>query len=132
MSARDRETAVALARLAAALDGAVLGLGTAALAVASWVKYLAASGQLRRIASAPAAAIPDLRSLLAEYGGGGGGDGDQPILAAVRGHVRAAPRGKYLVPPGSGEHCVVAKHTQLVSRSLRSILRPALRARVYA
>ncbi|EEE58428.1 hypothetical protein OsJ_09629 [Oryza sativa Japonica Group] len=29
--------------LAAALDGAVLGLGTAALAVASWVKYLAAS-----------------------------------------------------------------------------------------
>uniref|UniRef100_A0A0D3FEI9 RING-type E3 ubiquitin transferase n=2 Tax=Oryza TaxID=4527 RepID=A0A0D3FEI9_9ORYZ len=112
MSARDRETAVALARLAAALDGAVLGLGTAALAVASWVKYLAASGQLRRIASAPAAAIPDLRSLLAEYGGGGG-DGDQPILAAVRGHVRAAPRGKYLVPPGSGEHCVVAKHTQL-------------------
>ncbi|KAF0891354.1 hypothetical protein E2562_009510 [Oryza meyeriana var. granulata] len=108
MSARDRETAVALARLAAALDGAVLGLGTAALAVASWMKYLAASGQLRRIVAAPAVAIPDLRSFLAEYG-----DGDEPVLVAVRGHVRAIPRGKLLVPPGSGEHCVIAKHTQM-------------------
>lgn len=110
MSARDRETAVALARAAAALDGAVLGLGTAALAVASWVKYLAASGALRRIAAAPAVSIPDLRSLLT-------GDNDESRLAAVRGLVRAAPRGKLLVPQGSGEHCVVAKHTQTVSRT---------------
>ncbi|XP_006649492.1 E3 ubiquitin-protein ligase SPL2 [Oryza brachyantha] len=108
MSARDRETAMALARVAAALDGAVLGLGTATIAVASWVKYLAVSGQLRRIVAAPAVAISDIRSFLVEYG-----EGDEPVLAAVRGHVRAAPQGKLLVPPGSGEHCVIAKHTQM-------------------
>uniref|UniRef100_A0A0D9VQ68 RING-type E3 ubiquitin transferase n=1 Tax=Leersia perrieri TaxID=77586 RepID=A0A0D9VQ68_9ORYZ len=107
MSARDRETAVALARLAAALDGAVLGLGTGALAVATWMKYLVTSGQLRRIAAAPAAAIPDLRYLLAEHGG------DQPVLAAVRGQVRPVPLGTYIRPPGSRELCVVAQHTQM-------------------
>ncbi|KAL6660208.1 hypothetical protein ACP70R_002330 [Stipagrostis hirtigluma subsp. patula] len=106
MSARDRETAEALVRAAAALDGAVLGLGTAAVAIASWVKYLAVSGQLRLVASASAAAIADLRSILPAEGG-------EPRIAAVRGFVRPSPRGKVLVPPGSGEHCVVAKHTQM-------------------
>ena len=69
MSARDRETAEALVRLAASLDGAVLGLGTAAVAVASWVKYLTVSGQLRLVASAAASSIADLRSLLPGSGG---------------------------------------------------------------
>ncbi|WVZ56235.1 hypothetical protein U9M48_006800 [Paspalum notatum var. saurae] len=50
--------------MAASLDGAVLGLGTAAVAVASWVKYLAVSGQLRLEASAATASIADLRSIL--------------------------------------------------------------------
>ncbi|KAF7041057.1 hypothetical protein CFC21_050893 [Triticum aestivum] len=107
MSARDRETIEALARVAAALDGAVLGLGTAALAAASLAKYLAASGALRLIAEAPALAIPDLRySLLA-----GLGDGESR-LAVVRGLVRSPPGGTFLIPPGSREHCVVTRHTQ--------------------
>ncbi|KAK1558070.1 hypothetical protein QYE76_000087 [Lolium multiflorum] len=107
MSARDRETIEALARVAAALDGAVLGLGTAALAVASLAKYLAASGALRRIAEAPAVAIPDIRySLLS-----GLGDGESR-LAVVRGLVRSPPGGTFLIPSGSREHCVVTRHTQ--------------------
>ncbi|XP_062216571.1 E3 ubiquitin-protein ligase SPL2-like isoform X2 [Phragmites australis] len=106
MSARDRETAEALVRFAAALDGAVLGLGTAAVAIVSWVKYLAVSGELRLVASATTAAIADLGSLLP-------GEGGEPRLAAVRGYVRPAPRGTIIAPPGSGEHCVVAKHTQM-------------------
>ncbi|RCV46294.1 hypothetical protein SEVIR_9G524900v4 [Setaria viridis] len=106
MSARDRETAEALVRLAASLDGAVLGLGTAAVAVASWVKYLAVSGQLRLVASAATASIADLRSLLP-------GDGGEPRVAAVRGYVRPKPGGNILRVPWSGEHGVVTKHTQM-------------------
>ncbi|PUZ42577.1 hypothetical protein GQ55_9G593600 [Panicum hallii var. hallii] len=106
MSARDRETAEALVRLAASLDGAVLGLGTAAVAVASWVKYLAVSGQLRLVASAAASSIADLRSLLP-------GSGGEPRLAAVRGYVRPKPGGMILRPPFSGEHGVITKHTQM-------------------
>ena len=119
MSARDRETVEALARVAAALDGAVLGLGTAALAVASLAKYLAASGALRRIAEAPAVAIPDLRcSLLA-----GLGDGESR-LAVVRGLVRSPPGGTLLIPPGSREHCVVTRHTQTVSSRFLPCITP--------
>ncbi|KAM0867313.1 hypothetical protein ACQ4PT_042073 [Festuca glaucescens] len=107
MSARDRETVEALARVAAALDGAVLGLGTAALAVASLAKYLAASGALWRIAEAPAVAIPDISySLLAGLGEG------ESRLAVVRGLVGSPPGGTFLIPPGSREHCVVTRHTQ--------------------
>ncbi|CAD6209822.1 unnamed protein product [Miscanthus lutarioriparius] len=104
MSARDRETAEALVRLAASLDGAVLGLGTAAVAVASWVKYLAVSGQLRLVASAATASIADTRSLLPD-------DGDESRIAAVRGHVRT--QGSFLRAPFSGEAGVVVKHTQM-------------------
>jgi E3 ubiquitin-protein ligase MUL1 len=120
MSARDRETIEALARVAAALDGAVLGLGTAALAVASLAKYLAASGALRRIAEAPAVAIPDVRySLLAGLGEG------ESRLAVLRGFVRSPPGGTFLIPPGSREHCVVTRHTQTVSsRFLLSCVTP--------
>ncbi|CAM0871567.1 unnamed protein product [Alopecurus aequalis] len=107
MSARDRETIEALARVAAALDGAVLGLGTAALAVASLAKYLAASGALRRIAEAPAVAIPDIRDSLLP----GLGDG-QSRLAVVRGIVRSPVGGSFLIPPGSREHAVITRHTQ--------------------
>ena len=114
MSARDRETAEALVRLAASLDGAVLGLGTAAVAVASWVKYLTVSGQLRLVASAAASSIADLRSLLP-------GSGGEPRLAAVRGYVRPKPGGMILQPPFSGEHGVITKHTQMVSRAVASI-----------
>ena len=110
MSARDRETIEALARVAAALDGAVLGLGTAALAVASLAKYLAASGALRRIAEAPAVAIPDIRDSLLP----GLGDG-QSRLAVVRGIVRSPVGGSFLIPPGSREHAVITRHTQTVS-----------------
>ncbi|WVZ55673.1 hypothetical protein U9M48_006305 [Paspalum notatum var. saurae] len=106
MSARDRETAEALVRLAASLDGAVLGLGTAAVAVASWVKYLAVSGQLRLVASAATASIADLRSILP-------GDKGESRLAAVRGYVRPRPGGSYLRPPFSGEPGVITKHTQM-------------------
>lgn len=104
MSARDRETAEALVRLAASLDGAVLGLGTAAVAVASWVKYLAVSGQLRLVASATTASIADAHSLLS-------GDGAEPRIAAVRGYVRA--HDKFFRAPFSGEAGVVTKHTQM-------------------
>ncbi|OEL16442.1 E3 ubiquitin-protein ligase SPL2 [Dichanthelium oligosanthes] len=106
MSARDRETAEALVRLAASLDGAVLGLGTAAVAVASWVKYLAVSGQLRLVASAATASIADLRSLLS-------GDGGESRIAAVRGYVRPKPGGTILNSELSGEYGVVTKHTQM-------------------
>ncbi|XP_062210072.1 E3 ubiquitin-protein ligase SPL2-like [Phragmites australis] len=106
MSARDRETVEALVRFAASLDGAVLGLGTAAVAVASWVKYLAASKELRLVASATTAAIADLRSVLP-------GDGGDSQMVAVRGFVRPGPRGRILVPSGSREPCVVTKHTQM-------------------
>lgn len=104
MSARDRETAEALVRLAASLDGAVLGLGTAAVAVASWVKYLAVSGQLRLVASAATASVADARSLLPD-------DGDESRIAAVRGYVRT--QGSFLRAPFSGEAGVVVKHTQM-------------------
>lgn len=116
MSARDRETAEALVRLAASLDGAVLGLGTAAVAVASWVKYLAVSGQLRLVASATTASIADAHSLLS-------GDGAEPRIAAVRGYVRA--HDKFFRAPFSGEAGVVTKHTQMVSAAVVQI-------RVYA
>ncbi|KAF8718192.1 hypothetical protein HU200_025683 [Digitaria exilis] len=106
MSARDRETAEALVRLAASLDGAVLGLGTAAVAVASWVKYLAISGQLRLVASAATAPMADLRSLLPGRGGA-------PRLAAVRGYVRPKPGGTVLRSQLSGEYGVITKHTQM-------------------
>lgn len=109
MSARDRETAEALVRLAASLDGAVLGLGTAAVAVTSWVKYLAVSGQLRLVASAATAPMADLRSLLP--------DGGAPRLAAVRGYVRPKPGGTVLRCQLSGEYGVITKHTQMVSRA---------------
>jgi E3 ubiquitin-protein ligase MUL1 len=114
MSARDRETAEALVRLAASLDGAVLGLGTAAVAVASWVKYLAVSGQLRLVASAATTSIADLRSLLP-------GDGGKPRIAAVRGYVRPKPGGSIFRVPGSGENGVIIQHTQMVSRAVASI-----------
>jgi E3 ubiquitin-protein ligase MUL1 len=105
MSARDRETAEALVRFAASLDGAVLGLGTAALAVVSWVKYLAVARELRLVASATAASIAGVRSILPEDG--------EPRLVAVRGIVRTIPGGSYLKAPGSGEYGVVTKHTQM-------------------
>ncbi|VAH87077.1 unnamed protein product [Triticum turgidum subsp. durum] len=93
MSARDRETIKALARVVAALDGAVLGLGTAALAAVSLAKYLVASGALCLIAEAPALAIPDLRySLLAGLGNG------ESRLAVVRGLVCSPPGGTFLIP----------------------------------
>jgi E3 ubiquitin-protein ligase MUL1 len=109
MSARDRETAEALVRFAASLDGAVLGVGTAAVAIASWVKYLAAARELRLVSSATAASIAGLRSILPEDG--------EPRLVAVRGFVRTLPEGRYLRAPGSGEYGVVTKHTQMVSRA---------------
>lgn len=120
MSARDRETAEALVRLAASLDGAVLGLGTAAVAVASWVKYLVVSEQLRLVASAATASIAGARSLLP-------GDGDESRIAAVRGYVRT--QGSFLRAPFSGEAGVVAKHTQMVSpTAVRTFsLRPSFR-----
>jgi E3 ubiquitin-protein ligase MUL1 len=129
MSARDRETAEALVRLAASLDGAVLGLGTAAVAVASWVKYLAVSGQLRLVASAATASIGDARSLLR-------GDGNEPRIAAVRGYVRT--QGSFLRAPFSSEAGVVVKHTQMVSpavvrwRLARCGHRSEFQIRVYA
>jgi hypothetical protein len=109
MSARDRETTEALVRFAASLDGAVLGLGTAAVAVVSWVKYLAVARELRLVASATAASIVGVRSILPEDG--------EPRLVAVRGIVRTIPGGSYLKAPGSGEYGVVTKHTQMVSRA---------------
>ncbi|GJN08904.1 hypothetical protein PR202_ga26864 [Eleusine coracana subsp. coracana] len=111
MSARDRETAEALVRFAASLDGAVLGLGTAAVAIASWVKYLAVARELRLVASAAASSIAGVRSILPEE------DGESRLIA-VRGFVRTLPGGSYLRAPGSGEYGVATKHTQTVKFAL--------------
>ena len=90
---------------------------------ASLAKYLAASGALRRIAEAPAVAIPDIRySLLA------GLEEGESRLAVVRGLVRSPPGGTFLIPPGSREHCVITRHTQTVSsRFPSSCIPPSLR-----
>ncbi|KAJ4767740.1 E3 Ubiquitin ligase [Rhynchospora pubera] len=124
MSSRD-ETAVALARAATALDGALLGVGLAICAASSWFKYLSTSHALRRIRLAPSASISDLRAVVDTGDDTGAGETGGERLVVIRGQVQ--PRsvadmasgiltgGKgagALVSQGSGEKAVIVQQTQ--------------------
>lgn len=107
MSSRNDATAAALASVAAALDGAVVGVALAIAAASSWARYFSTSSSLRRIAAAPSPRISDLRSLLPASDSDEDRDGP---LVVVRGVVSAlrAP----IVSQGSGERGVIVQHTQ--------------------
>ncbi|XP_038983081.1 E3 ubiquitin-protein ligase SPL2 [Phoenix dactylifera] len=115
---RDYDTAVSLARIAAACDGAFLGVALAICAARSWFKYVATTSALHRIRDAPAAHISDLRSLLP----GDPGSDVEGRLVVVRGQVQPRPavessllapknRGVF-VSESSGERAVVVQHTE--------------------
>ncbi|WOK93221.1 E3 ubiquitin-protein ligase [Canna indica] len=124
MSSRDRDVAVAFARLAAACDGAIVGLALAAFAAASWVKYVAASAALRRISAAPSAPISGLRSLLDSSSSSS--SEEVPLLVVVRGQVQPSPalealggwafsqNNGALTPRGSDDRAVAILDTQTV------------------
>ncbi|KAI0498863.1 hypothetical protein KFK09_019761 [Dendrobium nobile] len=119
MSSRDHAAAAAVARVAVAGDGAILGVGLAICAATSWVKYLTSSSSLDRIRSAPSPRISDLRALLAASDGECEGEGK---LVVVRGQVHLKPTAdsnwvssknqSALISQGSGERAVIVQQTQ--------------------
>ncbi|XP_058079818.1 E3 ubiquitin-protein ligase SPL2 isoform X2 [Magnolia sinica] len=128
MSSHDQAAAVALAHLALACDGAVLGVTLAIVAVQTWLKFRRSSRALARIQSAPAVRISDLRSLLAspdtdspDAASAAAADSHGGKLVVVRGRVdtKSAVDGnwislkdKLLFSNESGEGAVVIQRTQ--------------------
>lgn len=107
MSDNYRTTAAALARVAAAWDGAAIGVALAICAVGSLAKYFSTSASLRRIAAAPSPRISDLRSLLLPSPSDVDRDGN---LVVVRGTVSAVERP--IIAESSGERGVIVQRTQ--------------------
>ncbi|CAM6094372.1 unnamed protein product [Calypogeia fissa] len=64
MSHHDEELFAALARIALAGDGLVLGLGMGVLAVRTWLKYRFHSRALKQVEGTPVTKIADLRTLV--------------------------------------------------------------------
>ncbi|PKA63993.1 ATP-dependent Clp protease proteolytic subunit 4, chloroplastic [Apostasia shenzhenica] len=123
MSSRDSAAAAAIARVAVACDGAILGVALAVCAATSWVKYFASSSSLDRIRGAPSARISDLRSILQSSSGDGDGQ-DDCRLVVVRGQVlpKAPAESTWpaskgfgtLISQGSDERAVIVLRTQTV------------------
>ncbi|KAG0476451.1 hypothetical protein HPP92_013292 [Vanilla planifolia] len=119
MSSRDNAAAFAVAHLAVACDGAILGVVLAVCAATSWFKYLTASSALDKIRAVPSACISDLRSLIAASDGEGEDEGK---LVVIRGQVQPKSTIETAWPPsknnsalssqGSGHRAVILQQTQ--------------------
>ncbi|KAL5995331.1 hypothetical protein ACLOJK_025389 [Asimina triloba] len=124
MSAHDQAAAAALAQLALAYDGAILGVTFAIVAVQTWLKYRRCSLALNRIHRAPAVHISDLRSLLASPEASDDSAAEaNGKLVVVRGHVntKSAVDGNWmslkdnaLISNESAEGAVIIQRTQTV------------------
>lgn len=120
MSSRDQATAAAIARVAIACDGAIIGIALAICAASSWIKYVASSSALRRIRAAPFVRISDLRSVIQIDDP----DADGGRLVVVRGDVQPKSSietswtskisGGPLLSQGSGERAVIVQQSQTV------------------
>nr|DAD48303.1 TPA_asm: hypothetical protein HUJ06_018240 [Nelumbo nucifera] len=127
MSSHDRAAAAALANVALAADGAVIGLVLAYVAVQSWLKFNNTSSALQKIRGAPTVRVADLRSLLSSSDDNsirnianesGPTEGKLVIVrglieakSAVDGNWRSL-RPNALISHESGERAVVLQRTQ--------------------
>ncbi|VFQ96790.1 unnamed protein product [Cuscuta campestris] len=118
MSAYDQAAAAAIAQIALAADGALLGLTLAFVAVRSIFKFRATRSALHIIEEAPLVRVSDLRSLLGADKDLNQFDGGRVVI--VRGTVEAksSVEGNWkslvtnvLVAPDSGEKAVILQRT---------------------
>ncbi|ERN11262.1 hypothetical protein AMTRI_Chr04g242890 [Amborella trichopoda] len=114
MASYEREISAAVARLALAGDGALLGFTLAIFALQTWSKFRSSSSALTKIRQARAFRISDLRSLFSESDENQAEGGK---LVVVRGQVQAKSTvdGNSKVPlfsQDSGEKAVVILSTQ--------------------
>ncbi|RAL45401.1 hypothetical protein DM860_013797 [Cuscuta australis] len=121
MSAYDQAAAAAIAQIALAADGALLGLTLAFVAVRSIFKFRATRSALHIIEEAPLVRVSDLRSLLGADKDLNQFDGGRVVI--VRGTVEAksSVEGNWkslvtnvLVAPDSGEKAVILQRTHTV------------------
>lgn len=131
MASHDREISQAITRIALAGDGAVLGIGLAAIAVRTWFKFQSHSKALQSIQHTPVSHIADLRSLLPpplEHGGDSENRTCDPQqaepLVIVRGRVQPTAfvesggrnEGEgVLMTHNSGDKAVIFEKTQTVN-----------------
>lgn len=66
MGSHDEEICAALARVALAGDGVVLGIGVAVLAIRTWLRFYSHSKALKKLENTSVSRISDLRSLVVE------------------------------------------------------------------
>ncbi|EFJ29866.1 hypothetical protein SELMODRAFT_91152 [Selaginella moellendorffii] len=91
MASHDEEICAALTRLAMAGDGIVLGLGMAALALRTWLKFGSHTRALKQVEGTAQVEIHDLRSLV-ESGEKEPSSDSSPPLVIVRGRVALPPK----------------------------------------